>query len=203
MDVTAKCCVLAAALALCAVLSGCGVVMEQPLPAAALSDAEHTRFEGTWVADNSDGVVSVRIDCDGGGHVASAEWKGGRFQMDETQVVFSQGMKGGEKARFLSLRVQGKDEKQARYLLLKYQFSSDDTLVVWGAQPGPFAEAIKSGRLKGQSEQHQTFLTSPPQAVLDFIDDPDDVRLFDYRKPLILRKVAAADGGPRESCGKK
>lgn len=197
-------CFMLAALALVALLSGCSAATTRPLPATPLSDAERARFEGVWAADDPDGVVSVRVGCDGVGHLAWTEWRDGRFHLEEKQVTFAQGRRGWEKPRFLSLRVQSGDGKETRYLLLRYQFSGDNTLLVWSAQPRPFAEAIRSGRLQGQSGEHDNLITSPPEAVLDFIDDPDDVRLFDYRKPLILRRLAAEpNGGQPQGCGRK
>lgn len=193
-----------AALALAVVLSGCAAATTRPLPATPLTDAERARVEGEWAADDPQEVVSVRIGCDGVGHLAWTEWHEGRFRMEERQVTFAQGKKGWEKARFLSLRVQSKDGKETRYLLARYQFAGEDTLLVWGAQPAPFAEAIRSGRLQGQGGEHENLITSPPEAVLDFIDDPDDTRLFDYRRPVILRRLAATgSSGPRPECGKK
>ncbi len=180
-----------------ALLAGCGALTEQPLPAVPLADAERARFDGAWVGDPPDEVVSIRVSCDGVGHVASLEWDDGAFRMERTEAVFSEGRKGGAKSRFISLRLAdkgGKPAKQPMYLLLKYRFQNDDTLVLWGANPEPFAAAIRAGRLHGQVDRYDNVITSPPQTVLDFIDDPDDVRLFAYAQPMVWHKVAGASG---------
>ncbi len=204
MNVSGKFSFVLSALALAALLAGCTAATTQPLPATPLSDAERARFDGVWMAETAQGVASVRIDCDGVGHLAWTEWRDGRFQMQELQFTFAQGKKGWDKARFVSLRVQSKDGKETRYLLVRYLDSGDNMLLVWAAQPAPFAEAIRSGRLQGQAGEHDNLITSPPEAVLDFIDDPNDVRLFNYQRPIVLRRlVAEGSDRPRPECRKK
>jgi hypothetical protein len=201
-----KCPVMFAALGLAALLSGCGALTGQPLPAAPLADAERARFDGMWMGDRADEAFTVHVTCDGVGHIATVGWDKGRFRMEQAEMVFSQGKKGGDRSRFVSVRVSELDRKPAdkpMYVLLKYQFHNDDTLVFWGADLAAFAAAIQSGRLQGETGQYDNLITSPPQAVLDFIDDPADVRLFDYRDPMVWRKVAAASADTRESCAKK
>lgn len=182
-------------------LAGCGAAMKAPLPAAPVTQAERDRFEGAWIGGKNDGVFEVRFRCDGVGELAITAWDGEKFHMVHGEAVLSRGKQGGQ---FLSIREEMEPGRWSDYIPVKYRFVSPSSLVVWLPRTPPFADAVSAGKLRGKSDKFETLLTSPPEAVLAFIDAPDDTVLFDYSDPLTFRRIAPAEGDAWQArCAKK
>lgn len=192
-------------------LSGCGAEMEQPLPVTPLSGAERARLEGAWVVsdDHGEHVVDVHVTCEGVAHLAMVGWDKDKFRIGlRATWQFARSVQGKHNSGFISLRLEeedGKPEKDPPYIPLKYRFMSDNMLVIWPPRLDAVAAAIKAGRLKGQVKEFTNEITSPPKAILDYLDSPDGDLLFEYREPMVLRKVAQAVYGEdeRQDCAKK
>jgi hypothetical protein len=194
---------MAAALA-AALLAGCAEVWtRQPLPQARLTAAEQARFAGTWVLplDYKAVPYTIAFDCDGAAHLAVLDWKDSHFTVEQSVVVIARGKHSDSDSGYISIPDQEQGQPTA-YPFARYTFASSTDLVIWWPDPAPFAAAIKAGRLKGTTDEHQTEIAATPQQVLDFLDDPANPPLFAYDKPYLFRKVA--EGGERpEACGKQ
>jgi len=171
---------------------GCSSVTTlQPLPRS--SDlAERARFEGVWISD--DDLIQVRFDKDGLGHFAGLGWDDEKFKLERGEMIVAAGKDLG----FLSVRVEEDDgEWMHRYYLLQYRFTDSGDLVLWNPQPEPFADAVDAGTLEGTVERSDSgvdaVILGQPADLLAFIDDPEDLTLFDYRDPMIFKRIRAED----------
>ncbi len=190
-------------------LAGCGQVWTpQPLPRATLSAEEQARFAGTWVLQVDEGApYMVAFDQSGAAHIAVVDWKDDHFTLRQSMVVIAMGKHSDGKSGFLSIPNK-ETGRPSGYPFARYSFVSPNDLVIWWPDPAPFAAAIKARKLKGSAHIDQgkqiansAEITSTPQEVLDFLDDPTNNQLFVYDKPYLFRKVAGS-GGSHAACGK-
>jgi hypothetical protein len=98
-----------------------------------------------------------------------------------------------EHLAFLSVRTQEDGAWADHYYLVQFKFTDPGELVLWLPNADAFAEAIAhnlvEGTVDGDGAGTDVTITGPPETLLELIDDPDDLELFDYRDPMILRKV--------------
>ncbi len=192
-----------------ALLAGCAEVSTlQPLPQAKLSAEDQMRFEGTWVLQIDNGApYTLAFDCAGTAHLAVLDWKDGQFMLDQAVIYIARGKHSDADSGFISFPDKNVGHPSA-YPFMRYAFVSPQDLVIWWPDPAPFAAAIKARKLKGSAHIDQgkqiansAEITSTPQEVLDFLDDPTNNQLFVYDKPYLFRKVAGS-GGSHAACGK-
>ncbi len=184
--------VVLVALAMAMLVAGCGrVTTALPLqPDAPPADRE--QWEGTWQR-GADTSASLRFTCDGIAHIARIEWDDDHFKVSQSEMVVAAGKRGRQQRHFLSYREQAYDGKWAdSYYLAQYQFDGDGAVVIWLADPEAFRQAVESKRLQGDG----TWIRSDPKALLEFIDAPENMTLFDHDHPFILKKVAPAPPPP-------
>lgn len=171
------------------VLAACSpVLVREPLPATAGPD-ELARFEGAWLSGRD--VTRVRVEAGQPLAIAGMEWRDGRFQVDRGEVVVT----AVEERGFLSVRVKEADGWMDGWYLVEYRFTSDGDLLVWMPHTAAFADAVEAGDLTGVVEHTDTSttvtLTGPPERTLAYLEDHDGVMLFDYRDPMVMRRLAA------------
>lgn len=174
-------------------LSGCSMVTTtKPLPlTAAASDQE--KFEGSWMI--SDGTVSLRFAANGVAQIAGLDWDqdAGLFTLERCELYLCE----GEHAGFISVRCKEKGEWEDEYLFFRYHFTPDDTLVLWQPQPSVFKEAIEDGVLQGTVHEDELetsiTITGDPNKLLELIDVEDDLSLFDYVNPMVIRKLSGPE----------
>lgn len=166
---------------------GCSSVTTiQPLPWK-IETADQERFEGTWIF--ADGSLQIRFAATGVARFAGLDWEDDRFQLERGEMTICH----GEELDFLSVRTEEDGTWMDRYYLVQYRFTDEGDLVLWLPNAEAFADAIAQGRLEGTVEGEDcckdVTITGPPDALLALIDDADDSELFDYREPMILRRV--------------
>jgi hypothetical protein len=166
---------------------GCSsVTVKQPLPRKA-SPSELAAFEGEWVSEGQ--IVFMRFDDGGMGHFAGVDWKEGKFRLDEGEFTVS---KGAEKG-FLSARVMENGKWSEGYYVAQYRFTDEGDLILWLPDVGAFADVVDKGKLDGVVEKgtqsRSVVITSPPEKVLAFLNDPVNGTLFDYREPMIIKRL--------------
>ena len=122
-------------------------------------------------------------------------WEGGKFRLAEAELTVSQGKPRGHEApnRYLSLRTLG-DKHNNDYLFVRYQFLSPDEIVLWPPAPQPYQEAVKRGKLKGETLARGDVRIADPEALLEFIDTEEGAPRFRYQEPAVLHKVAEGAG---------
>jgi hypothetical protein len=149
--------------------------------------AERARFEGDWVSD--DQIFYIRFGSNGIGQFAGVEWKNDRFQLERGEFIVSKGTRDG----FLSVRVLEEGKWQDSYFFVQYHFTREGEFVVWSPEAKAFADAVGKGKLKGTLEKGKSsvsvVLTGPPENILAFLNDPANGALFDYREPMIFKKL--------------
>jgi hypothetical protein len=178
------------------VVGGCSsVTLVQPLPQSP-DAAERGRFEGEWIAE--DQVLYVRFGSGGIGQFAGVDWKEDRFQLERGEFILSR----GRTHHFLTLRVQEKGAWEDRYYFVQYHFTAQGDLVLWLPDVGAFREAVAQGKLAGVGETGResgsVTIASPPETVLAFLNDPANGPLFDYRDPMIVKRLILKPAGARE-----
>ncbi len=195
-------------------LTGCGAVFTQkPLPQATLTAEQKARFEGVWAGGSGGGaVVALAFGCDGVVRLAGIDWRKNDFQLQRFEMTIAQGKQAADESGYFSVRPvpqpgSARDQKKEEwpgYVLVRYAFPSKTELLLWTTNPDPFVAAIKAGRLKGNTKKDGIQLTGSPQELLDFLGDPANTALFDYEKPIVLRKVSSnEDNKPMAACEKK
>jgi hypothetical protein len=166
---------------------GCSsVTTVHPLPWKT-EPADQDRFEGTWLV--GDDSFQIRFADSGVARFAGLDWEDDQFRLEQGEMIICR----GEHLGFLSVRTQEDGEWMDHYYLVQFKFTDPGELLLWLPEADAFADAIARNRVEGAVDGDgagtDITITSPPEALLDLIDDPDDLELFDYKSPLILRRV--------------
>lgn len=172
-------------------IAGCdSVTMRQPLSAEP-QPIDREQFEGSWRIDGP-AILHIRFGDDGVGRLAYLEWEDGEFRVRRGQMIVTE----GREHNFLSVRFQ-EDGKWGEYHLAQYRFTPQGDLIVWLPHISSFVDAVEGERLAGEIERgrHATHvtLTGDPEEILRFINDPDKMRIFSYRNPIVVKKLAGVE----------
>jgi hypothetical protein len=168
-------------------VGGCSsVTIMEPLPM--ISDAvENARFQGEWVM--GDQIFYMRFGSNGIGQFVGVDWGNDQFQLEKGEFIVS---KGSENS-FLSVRVLEKGKWQEGYFLVQYHFTKEGDLLLWRPEANAFADAVEKGKLKGTTEKGKSYvsvvITSPPERILAFVNDPSNGALFDCKEPLVFKRL--------------
>jgi hypothetical protein len=178
---------LMAVILLVLALAGCSsVTIKQPLPRTADS-AEQARFEGEWVT--GDQIIYMRFGSNGIGQFAGVDWKNGQFTCEKGEFIVSK----GTASNFLSVRIPENGKMQEMYFFVQYYFTREGELVVWLPEAKAFADAVEKGKLLGTVERGKSsisvVLTGTPEKILAFLNDPANGTMFDYKEPMIFKKL--------------
>jgi hypothetical protein len=176
-----------AILFLVSTLGGCAsVTMLQPLPAK-IDEAEQGMFEGEWVSEGQ--IIYVRFGGNGIGRFAGVDWKEGRFQLDEGEIIVTK----GEGKSFLSVRIKEDGVWDDRYYFAQYRFTESGDLELRLPDTKAFGDAVEKGKLEGVVEKgkhtQSVTLSSKPEKVLAFLNDPVNGVLFDEKEPMVLKRL--------------
>ncbi|MFP4356522.1 MAG: hypothetical protein ACLFUJ_15520 [Phycisphaerae bacterium] len=187
----AKPTLLAATLALLA-LAGCSsVTTSHPLTESTAAELQKT-LTGTWVAGDS--ALRLQFDSKGIGRLAGVNWddQAEEFLIYQGQIHAIQ----ADDQMFLSLRVKSQDSGWSPdYVLLAGRIIDSGDWVLWQAKPEDFARAVQKGTFDGKVTKDERStnveLTGKPAAILKTLQAHSS-NLFDYRQPIVLRKLPAA-----------
>ena len=170
--------------------AGCSSVSSiHPLSAAsAIVDRE--KFEGVWLIDKS--AYTATVASNGVIRAASVEWKGEAFRLVELEALPAE----GKSRKYLSIRIQEEGQWTNKYYFVEYKFTDQGDLILWSPDVEVFEGAVTNHLLQGVLQKGQyssdVTITNAPGALLEFIDQPRDQRLFNYTEPVILRKISGA-----------
>ena len=149
---------------------------------------DQEKFEGIWLVDD-DEVIHVKFAGNGIARIAGLEWENNQFTMMRGEMIIS----AGDEHNFLSVRFQEDDKWMNDYYFLIYKFTEKGDLVLWLPNVDAFEEAIRKKQLQGiiEKEQYSTniTITNASEKLLEFINDPDNLMLFEYREPIVLYKI--------------
>lgn len=168
--------------------AGCSPVqMAHPFaPNADHPDRE--KLAGVW--QSGDGFLHVSFSTNGTGRLAIPEWRGDDFKVDRGEFTIISGEHGSYFSAFMP---EEKGTAQDGWSLGEYRIN-DDALIIWWANPAPFAKGVESGALKGtlttNNGQTRVSLSASPEDVLKFINAQKEPALFDYRSPGVFHKIA-------------
>lgn len=173
---------------------GCSMVsVREPLPMTDRPDAR-AMLEGTWQLE--DGMGELRFQADGIGQFAALEWEDNDFKIVRGEIHLSNAADLG----LMSVRTQEDGEWEDRYLVVAYKVVQNGDLVVWTCQAETFADAVESGALAGEVSRGRygtdVELSSEPTAVLDFISGSNAVQLFNWRDPMVIRRLLHHENKP-------
>lgn len=173
---------------LCAVLAlvGCSSVQLATPFSPTPDHADKERLAGVW--QSGDGFMHVNFATNGLGRFAIPEWKDDTFKVDRGEFILASGTGGP----FFCARLDDENGKpQETWSLGAYKIN-DDALIIWWADSTPFAEALRTGALKGEvitNNARRIVLSSEPKDILKFLEEHADAGLFDYRNPGVFHKV--------------
>lgn len=177
-------------LAPCAALLLCGcssVSTKHPLTKEPQA-IDQERFEGAWLMETT--VLHVKFASNGIAQFVGLEWKDDDFQMFRGEMIVTK----GDEHNFLSVRIQQDGQWTDRYFFVQYRFTDHGELVVCRLNNDVFEQALEQKVLQGvidkQDYSTEIRITSEPEKLLEFINDPGNLTLFDYTEPMILRKIA-------------
>lgn len=184
-----------AALAVTALLAGCSAVTTPHPLSTQPKPVDKDRFEGTW--QGGEGTVSVRFASNGVARLAGTEWNDEQFRLVQGEMIVAE----GKKDNFISVRFEENGTWTNRYFFFQYKFTGNGDLVLWSPNIDEFEAAIKSNVLQGvvttkmvmKKNTTSVSVTNSPGELLDFMNDPGRRNLFNYREPLVLRKIAAPE----------
>lgn len=149
---------------------------------------DQKEFEGAWLVDEE--VFHVRFDSNGVAQTAVVEWKSNEFHIVRGEMTVAE----GEENNFLSIRFQEDGKWTNNYFFLSYTFTEDHDLILWAPDVEAFEELLEKKELQGivEKDQYSTSITitNEPALFLKCINDPDNLKLFQYRDPLILKKLS-------------
>lgn len=197
------------AIAVAMLLSGCmGVASTRPFTANP-TPADKQRFEGIWQAGN-DGVLYVWFECSDTAQLAMLDSHGDGLRMGQMDMFIVPSKKEEDQGEtgFLSVPEQimnpayyPEELKNRHFYFAQYKFITPKDLVIWMPNVDFFKETIKAGLLHGEENgEGGVTITSSPAELMAFIDNPKNLSLFDYRNPLLLRKIADGESGLLVTC---
>jgi len=170
------------------ILLGCSVVATNVPLSEAPEPIDQERFEGAWTAN--DGVIHLNFGSDGVARLAGLEWEEDHFAVERGEMIVVE----GELFNYLSIRGQEKGVWIDHYLIAQYAFTPDGDLLVWLPDEHAFAEAVLNGDLAGKVDSENlgtdVLITSDPESLISFMNDPGNQVLFDYKEPMVFRRVA-------------
>lgn len=149
---------------------------------------DQDKFEGTWLID--DAVFHLKFARNGIAQVAGVEWENDQFQLIHFEMIVTK----GETHNFLSVRIQEEGTWLDEYHLLSYTFSDHGDLVIWNPHVDGFKKLLEEKHLQGivTDGKYSTdiSITNAPVRLLEWLNDPEHLTLFNYTEPTILRKIS-------------
>jgi len=178
-------------------LSACSTVtIPYPLSANP-KPIDKEKFEGVW--DGGEPTVHVRFGSNGIAQIAWLDWADNEFQIVRAEMIVTE----GDENNFLSFRMEEDGKWTNTYVFCQYSFSDNGELIVWNPNTETFEKAIEKGLLQGEVESGITgttiAITNAPGKLLEFINDPENLKLFEYRKPVILRKIVGVEKNEKKA----
>jgi len=179
------------------VLVGCDSVGTRYPLSADPQPIDVEQFEGAWMMEND--VIHIHYDSQGVARMAGVEWddQADAFKLNQAEIIVAEG--AGH--NYISLGIAEDEAAEAgkfdEYMLVQYYFTDEPDMVIWMPVSGAFAEAVESGKLKGEITKGEmstsVLLTDSGETIIKFLDDPENDDLFQYREPLILRKISKSE----------
>jgi hypothetical protein len=193
-------------LAVCFLLTACGVDSDSPL-APPESASVDNRLLGDWVATNGDIIHFSPKD---------AHWMETMTTSPKASNYSTVAGKTPEPDLFfittigndtyMSMRIASKDEAGPRmkYCFFRYAIAPDQTLHMWAMSQDEMAAAVRAGKIKGTVHENGT-MGNPPRTNVDvhltdtsanivkFISRHDATDLFDDDNGPLVRVRTAGD----------
>ncbi len=169
------------------VSSGCSSVTTQfPLPRNP-KPIDQGEFEGAWLAD--DKVLHVQFASNDVANIATLEWESNQFHIVHGEMIVTK----GEENNFLSVRFQKEGVWMDAYYFLSYKLTDQGNLILWLPDPDSFEEMVDEKRLQGiiKKGKYSTniVITNTPAELLKIINDSHNSELFEYKEPIVLKRL--------------
>jgi len=156
---------------------------------------ELAQLDGVWVG--YDQVIQVFTTDNAVSQVALVQWDGERFCLREGEIeLHVEGLR-----KFVCLRQKGKAAQVDGWIFAEYAFASENQLVIWPPNATAFVKRINDGRLSGRIDESRVashvLVTSPPERIVDLLNEKTDDALFLYEEPLVLTRITGREGMER------
>lgn len=158
-------------------LTGCLVSLPQPLQGIGTAPAA---LGGSWVSIDGWGDRRYLHVVPSGDDVYRAEvWRGSLAERTRARSHYFVSSRHGRRWYFSTPAPQ---RIGGNHALGGFELTADDDLVIFNLNAEALAEAVGSSRLEGElittEEGDAVLLTSPQDAVFEFLDDPANSDLF-------------------------
>jgi len=168
--------------------SGCSSVQTTHPLSSDPKPIDKEKFEGAWLFE--EGIINVKFAEDGVAKFVALKWKNDTFLLIQAEAIVAE----GENSNYISFRILEGDGKSELYFFSQYQFTDDGDLIMWFPNISEFEKMVESKRLQGVVDKSEystdIHIKNEPESLLKIIDDPDNMKLFEYRNPMILKKIA-------------
>ncbi len=176
-------------------VAGCSKVTTVGPLSADPKPIDREMFEGIWIIDDDPYVI--KFGEDGVARIGAVYWEDGQFNLGRGEMIVAE----GKENNFVSVRFQEDGEWPDDYLFAQYKFVDNGDLVIWQPRVSEFEDAVEEGLLQGEAGRRSVVITSPPEKVLEFLNDPERGDLFDYRDPKVYRRILFGPGPGSGKCG--
>lgn len=172
-------------------MTSCSSVVSKNLIGSTPAELDSEEWEGTWMTPDKH-VVHLRVKDSAKGVLEAAyiEEKNDKFVMESHELLVRKhgdwlwvNMKEGDDGTFLFGRITEPD---------------DDQILAWSANPPGFADAVRSGKLKGElmknpdgKESGSVRIEGLNDANLDAIQRGEIKDAFAWEHPLVLIKLTS------------
>ena len=171
------------------VFSGCSTVTTtQPLSSDP-KPIDKEQFEGVWLSN--DQLLHVMFADNGVGKIAGLEWKDDQFNIARGEMIVAD----ADGKNLLSVRFEEDGKWPDEYFFVEYKFSEQGDLILWAPDPEAFKTLVEEKKLKGTVKQDKNStnvtITNMPEVFLKVVNSQESMKLFEYKEPVILKKINA------------
>ena len=172
-------------------LTGCKTVVSMNPVGIPDTEIKKEQYEGIWQID--EGAIQCKFAKDGKTLVVGGvEWNDDaqEYKLQQIKVDLR---KIGDR-RFLNLLSQDDDTETTgpRYFFAEYNFKdgNEEYILLWYPDFGKFKEAIEENKIVGSATDDTVTITEKPESLMTFLQQYQDKDLFNYREPIIIRRIA-------------
>ncbi len=178
----------------------CSVVQTTFLVGDPITEDLSEAIDGVWAASEKE-VYHVKFAGGGRVDIAKVKWSDDGFEVEQANAW----MTSLNDVNYLLLQdpdgpdaddedVGGDESPPNVYMLTRYVFAQDDSIVLYAPQHEVFSQAVEDGQLEGEiesAEYSKNVTIRGDRAALEaFLTAEDFAKQFHVDKPIVLRRIS-------------
>ncbi|MCH1510298.1 MAG: hypothetical protein L7T84_13905 [Akkermansiaceae bacterium] len=162
-------------------LTSCDAVLTTNHITDATTDLLQDKLTGAWQAD--DGVIQIKFDEGGTGHLASLEWKEEQFEMSQSRF------QALEVEGTTILTVESPDENDDGFILAAVRQAENNEMHAFRPRINVFAKLVETDQLEGKVEKgkHTT------RVIIDdagkIVSNTPLEKLFNFENKMVFKRI--------------